>query len=119
MIHDRLRGWARADAGRQESPSEAIIDSQRVKSATMVHDEVGFDGAKGIKGRKHHTAVDTLGLVLRVVVTAANLPERAGGKQVLREVYQMGNAASRLYLIWVDGGYDGKPFLQWAMESFR
>ena len=96
-----------------------IIDSQRVKSATIVHDDVGFDGAKGIKGRKRHTAVDTLGLVLRVVVTAANLPERAGGKQVLQDVYQMGNAVSRLYLIWVDGGYDGKPFLQWAMESFR
>ena len=119
LIHDRLRGWVRADEGRQESPSEAIIDSQSVKSTTMVHDEVGFDGAKGIKGRKRHTAVDTLGLVLRVVVTAANLPERAGGKQVLQKVDQMGNAVSRLYLIWVDGGYDGKPFLQWAMESFR
>ncbi|NEZ57537.1 IS5 family transposase [Leptolyngbyaceae cyanobacterium CCMR0081] len=119
LIHDRLRGWVRADAGRQESPSEAIIDSQSVKSATMVHDEVGFDRAKSIKGRKRHTAVDTLGLVLRVVVTAANLPERAGGKQLLQQVQQMGRAVSRLYLIWVDGGYAGNPFLQWAMDSFR
>ncbi len=119
LIHDRLRGWVRADAGRQENPSEAIIDSQSVKSATMVHDEVGFDKAKSIKGRKRHTAVDTLGLVLRVVVTAANLPERAGGKQVLQHVQHMGKAMSRLYLIWVDGGYAGNPLLQWAMDSFR
>ena len=119
LIHDRLRGWVRADKGRPESPSEAIIDSQSVKSATMVHEEVGFDGAKGIKGRKRHTVVDTLGLLLRVVVTAANLPERAGGKQVLKQVQTMGQAVSRLYLIWVDGGYSGTPFLQWAMDSFR
>lgn len=118
-IHDRLRGWVRADKGRQESPSEAIIDSQSVKSATMVSDAVGFDGAKNIKGRKRHTAVDTLGLLLRVVVTAASVPERAGGKQVLQQVAEMGKAISRLYVIWVDGGYDGNPFLQWAMTSFR
>ena len=118
-IHDRLRGWVRADAGRQESPSEAIIDSQSVKSATMVSEAVGFDGAKKTKGRKRHTAVDTLGLLLRVVVTAANVPERAGGKQVLQQVYAMGALVCRLYLIWVDGGYDGNPFLQWAMDRFR
>jgi len=118
-IHDRLRGWVRADKGRQESPSEAIIDSQSVKSGTMVHEDVGFDGAKLIKGRKRHTVVDTLGLVLRVVVTAASVPERAGGKQVLHKVHQMGATVSRLYLIWVDGGYDGNPFLTWAMDTFR
>lgn len=119
MIHERLRGWVRAVQGRQESPSEAIIDSQSVKSATMVDEAVGFDGAKSIKGRKRHTAVDTLGLVLRVVVTAASVPERDGGKHVLHKVHQMGKAVSRLYLIWADGGYDGNPFLQWAMDTFR
>lgn len=119
MIHERLRGWVRAVQGRQESPSEAIIDSQSVKSATMVDEAVGFDGAKSIKGRKRHTAVDTLGLVLRVVVTAASVPEREGGKQVLHKVHQIGKAVSRLYLIWTDGGYDGNPFLQWAMDTFR
>jgi putative transposase len=85
----------------------------------MVHDCVGFDKAKHIKGRKRHTAVDTLGLVLRVVVTAADVPEREGGKQVLQKVQQMGDAVSRLYLIWVDGGYSGSPFLIWVMNTFR
>ncbi len=118
-IHDRLHSWVRAEQGRPGSPSEAIVDSQSVATATMVHDAVGFDKAKHTKGRKRHTAVDTLGLILRVVVTAASVPEREGGKQVLQKVHQMGAAVARLYLIWVDGGYSGKPFLQWAMDKFR
>ena len=118
-MHDRLHGWARADKGRQQSPSEAIIDSQSVASATMVNEAVGYDAAKNKKGRKRHTAVDTLGLVLRVVVTAASVPERAGGKQVLTKVEQMGAAVSRLRVIWVDGGYRGQPFRRWVMDSFR
>lgn len=118
-IHDRLRSWVRAANGRQESPSEAILDSQSVSTATMVNEAVGYDSAKHRKGRKRHTVVDTMGLVLRVVVTAASVPERAGGKQVLTKVHEMGAAVSRLCVIWVDGGYSGQPFLQWAMDSFR
>jgi len=119
QIHDRLRCWVRADNHRPGSPSEAVVDSQSVATATMVHEAVGFDQAKHTKGRKRHTAVDTLGLVLRVVVTAASVPEREGGKLVLQSVHQMGAAVSRLYLIWVDGGYSGNSFLQWAMDTFR
>ena len=70
----------------------------------MVHDSVGNDCAKLTLGRKRHMTVDTLGLVLRVLVTAASVPEREGGKQVLEKVHRMGDAVSRLYLIWVDGG---------------
>lgn len=118
-IHDRLHRWVRADNGRQGSPSEAILDSQSVTTATMVNEAVGYDGAKKKKGRKRHTVVDTMGLVLRVVVTAASVPERAGGKQVLTKVHEMGATVSRLSVIWVDGGYSGQPFLRWAMDSFR
>lgn len=91
-IHDRLRSWVRADNGRHGSPSESILDSQSVSTDTMVNEAVGYDGAKKRKGRKRHTVVDTLGLVLRVVVTAASVPERAGGKQVLTKVREMGEA---------------------------
>lgn len=31
----------------------------------------------------------------------------------------MGEAVSRLYLVWVDGGYSGNPFLMWVMDAFR
>ena len=55
--------------------------------------------------------MDTLGLVRRVLVTAASVPERAGGKRVLKRVKRMGKAVSRLHTVWVDGGYDGDPFM--------
>jgi len=108
--------------GSEQISSVPLVHQKRLSIAkvttSMVHDAVGFDKAKHIKGRKRHTAVDTLGLVLRVVVTAASVPERVGGQQVLQKVHQIGDAVSRLYLIWVDGGYSGNPFLQWAMDMF-
>jgi transposase len=52
----------------------------------LVTQDVGFDGGKLIKGRERFLTVDTLGLVLRVFVTGANVGERAGGKQLLQQV---------------------------------
>ena len=118
-IHDQLHEWVRIEAQRHPSPSEAIIDSQSIKSAAGVHQQVGFDKAKLIKGRKRFLTVDTLGLVLRVFVSAANLGEREGGKRVLKRVKRMGKKVSRLTTIWVDGGFDGAPFLMWVMDVCR
>ncbi|MBD2147063.1 IS5 family transposase, partial [Sphaerospermopsis sp. FACHB-1194] len=97
----------------------AIIDSQSVKSAAMVSQSVGFDAGKKITGRKRFLTVDTLGLVLGVLVTAANVGEREGGKKVLKRVKQSQTQASRLTTIWVDGGFDGEPFMQWVMNFCR
>jgi transposase len=116
QLHDRLRDYTRIEAERQPSPSEAMIDSQSVKSAAMVSQEVGFDAGKKIKGRKRFMTVDTLGLILRVWVTAANVPERAGAKTVLKQVKQMGKSVSRLHTIWADGGFDGAAFMMWVMD---
>lgn len=118
-IHDSLREWARVDMGRQPSPSEAIIDSQSVKSAAMVSQAVGFDGGKLLKGRKRFLTVDTLGLVLRVLVTAASIGEREGGERALKRVKQMDKGVSRLHTIRVDGGFDGAPFMRWVMDVCR
>lgn len=118
-IHAHLRGWSRAEAGRLESPSEVILDSQSVPTVAMVHEAVGYDAAKKTQGRKRHTVVDTLGLLMCVVVTAASVPEREGGKQVLQRLTELGAKVRRLYLIWVDGGYKGPDFQQWVMDSFH
>ena len=53
------------------------MDSQSIKTATQAT-EVGFDGGKQVKGRKRHLLVDTLGLLIAVVVTAANTDDRVG-----------------------------------------
>lgn len=118
-IHDQLRDWVRVDAERAASPSEAIIDSQSVKSAAMVTEEVGYDAGKKIKGRKRFMTVDTLGLVLRVLVTSAKMPERAGAKQALKRVKDMGTKVSRLTTIWADGGFEGPSFMMWVMDICR
>lgn len=89
-IHDRLYRCTRIEQGRHPSPSEAVLDSQSVKSAAGVHDAVGVDVGKQIKGRKRFMTVDTLGLMLRVWVSAASTPEREGGKVVLQQVQQRG-----------------------------
>jgi len=85
----------------------------------MVHHQVGYDAGKQIKGRKRFFAVDTLGLVWVVLVTAAQVPERAGGKPLLLRVKAMGKQVWRLHTIWVDSGFDGSPFMIWVMDWCR
>jgi len=119
-IHDELHDRARVITGHDISPSEVMLDSQSVKSAAFVHKEVGYDAAKVIKGRKRHLTVDCLGLVMRVLVTAASLPEREGAKKVLKKVKAMSpERTNRLFLVWADGGYSGKPFLMWVMDALH
>jgi len=118
-IHDQLRHWYRIEQERQPSPSEAIIDSQSVKSAAGVQKSVGYDAGKRIKGRKRFVAVDTLGLLLSVWVCAASVPERQGAQSLLERVKALGEAVSRLVTIWADGGFSGDNFLHWVMDHCR
>jgi transposase len=113
---DRLRGRLRVAAGRHELPTACSIDSQSVKAAdTVGAASRGFDGGKKINGRKRHVAVDALGLLLGVVVTAASTQDRDGAcplLAVLRERF------STLTLVWADGGYAGR-LVSWAAGVLR
>ena len=95
-----------------------IVDSQIVPTSTMVNKAVDYNTHKATKERKHHTVVDTLGLVMCVLVIAVNVPEREGGKKVLARLQQLGEQVCRFFLVWVDGGYSGEPFLQFVMDTF-
>ncbi|MFE4976462.1 IS5 family transposase [Kitasatospora sp. NPDC056651] len=104
-FHDRLRRTVREQAGRDAEPSAGVIDSQSVKADAVVGaDSRGFDGGKLVNGRKRHAVVDTLGLLLAVLVTSADIGDRAVARVLLARVAA---AHHRLALVWADGGYTG------------
>lgn len=118
-VHARLVQWERGVQGHESVPSAASLDSQSVKSATPAAVEVGFDGGKKIKGRKRHLMVDTLGLVMMVVVTAANVSDQQGARLIFKRLSTLPERITRLVLIWVDGTYDGIDFMHWTMDVYR
>ncbi|PMB10595.1 IS5/IS1182 family transposase [Fischerella thermalis CCMEE 5273] len=107
QIHDQVRQKLRRELGRDEHSTVAIADSQSVKTTGKKGEVYGFDGGKKVKGRKRHIVVDSQGLLIGVVVTEANAPERLGAIIVLDEAKEK---LSRLEVIWVDQGYSGKNF---------
>jgi transposase len=85
----------------------------------MANDEVGYDANKKKKGRKRHLLVDTMGLLIVVVVTAASVTEWDGARKVFAKVNEKKTRLPHLVRVWVDGGYRGKDFLQWVMDTYR
>ena len=108
-LNARLRAFVREINAKRSRPTAAILDSQSVKSDPY-GGVVGYDAGKRIKGRKRHLLVDTLGLVLGVLVTAANVPEREGAQHLLNRTLGWFTWLRRM---WVDGGYSGPEFAQW------
>lgn len=105
LIHELLRDKVRKQAGKQESPSLACIDSQSVKTTRIGGNYRGIDGGKKIKGRKRHIITDSMGLLLAVVVHAANVHDSKGASDVIALLkYRF----SRLVKIVADGGYRGE-----------
>jgi len=90
------------------------MDSQSVK-CTAVPGERGYDAGKKVNGRKRHILVDTLGLLLAVVVTAASVQDRDGARLLLS---RLPGGCKKLRKIWVDGGYAGR-LLEWVTDHFR
>jgi transposase len=101
-----LRRILRLLEGRREEPSAVIFDSRTLRSTPESGDRAGYDGAKRKKGSKVHMAVDTLGHLLSLHVTAANEQDRAQVGKLAREVQK--ETGKSVELAFVDQGYTGE-----------
>ena len=82
QVHGLLHGKAREKAGRNPEPAAAIIDARVVRASSNAPEASrGYDAGKKTKGRKRHIAVDTLGLLPALVITAAGVQDTNGGKE--------------------------------------
>jgi transposase len=114
LVH-RLRGALRARQGRAAGPTAVIVDSQIVKAAdTVGKNSRGFHGGKKINGRGRHAAVDVEGWLLAIVVTGAQVSDRAGARLLVTRLLSM---FTTLKIMWADSGYDGKPLATWIQQA--
>ena len=117
MAHD-LRKVLRLLAGRHTEPSAVILDGRTLQSTPESGARAGYDGHKRKKGSKVHAAVDTLGHLLALKVTAANEQERAQVADLVEEVQQA--TGESVEVAFVDQGYTGEePAEQAAKRGIR
>jgi putative transposase len=110
LLVDALRLRVRRAAGRDPEPRAAYIDSQSVKTA-QGGEARGYDGGKKVRGRKRHVVVDSLGLLLAVLVTAADVDDARAAIDVFAGM--PGKDYPRLAVVWADTKYHNYALQDW------
>ena len=113
-ITNDLRAVLRIAEGRQEMPTASIFDSRTMQSTVESGARAGYDGAKRRKGNKVHLAVDTLGHLLALCVTAANEQDRAQVAELAERV--QAETGETVEIAYVDQGYTGENAADAAAE---
>ena len=110
-----LRALLRLAAGRKEEPTTAIIDSRTLRSTPESGSRAGYDGAKRKRGSKVHLAVDTLGHLLALHVTPADVGDRAAVARLAADVQEA--TGDTVTLAFVDQGYTGEAAAEAAQAE--
>lgn len=113
IIHEVLREQVRKGEGRKPTPSVGSIDSESVPT-TEGGEQRGYDAHKKVNGRKRHIIVDTMGLLLAVAVTAANVDDARAAPQAMKQLDE--KEFPRLRLLWADQKYHNYELYEWVQD---
>jgi putative transposase len=115
-IHDRLRTKVRTQEKPYSPRTTASVDSQSVDT-TSGGDERGRDNAKNVDGRKRHIVVDSLGLLLAVLVTAASVDDATAAQQLFPRLD--GQPVGKVTRVFADSKYHNYALYEWVEDNAR
>jgi transposase len=114
IIHDRLRTRCRTQEKPYQPRTTASVDSQSVDT-TGGGEQRGRDNAKNVDGRKRHIVVDSMGLLLAVLVTAADVDDAQAATEVFARLE--GQPLSKVERMFADNKYHNHALYQWVDEN--
>ena len=113
-IHDALRTKVRAAEKPYSPRTTASVDSQSVDT-TSGGEKRGRDNAKNVDGRKRHIVVDSMGLLLAVLVTAADVDDAKGAAELFGRLE--GQPMSKVGRMFADSKYHNHALYEWVDEN--
>ncbi len=113
-IHDRLRRTVRTLEKPYHPRTSASVDSQSIDT-TSGGEQRGRDNAKNVDGRKRHVVVDSMGLLLAVLVTAASVDDAAAAPVLFARLE--GQPMGKVVRMYADSKYHNFKLYEWVEET--
>jgi putative transposase len=115
-IHDALRRKVRAEEKPYSPRTTASVDSQSVDT-TSGGERRGRDNHKNVDGRKRHIVVDSMGLLLAVLVTAADVDDARAAQELFGRLG--GQPVSKVRTMYADSKYHNNALYAWVADNAR